>query len=257
MENKNYYDLLGIEKSASPDEIKKAYRKLAVKYHPDKNPGDKVSEAKFKEISEAYETLKDPNKRREYDNPGLFEGLGGFNPFGGGFGPRHYKPDPTAPRRGPSLKLQKMLSFGEMLLGCDTEIVVSYEEACPLCNGRGGVQFKQCETCNGMGILMKREHFGNMQTTSSAPCPDCRATGERIIKACDDCDSTGTRLIKDKLLKVRIPEGTKEGSTLRLAGQGPVGVFGGPNGDIYVKVFCNKPNISNLTEAEKEILKKL
>lgn len=259
-DKKDYYELLGISKSASADEIKKAYRKLAVKYHPDKNPGDKSAEEKFKEISEAYEVLSDSSKRQQYDQfghaafgrggggaGGGFGGAGGFGGFhdasdifeqvfGRGFhdmfGGGGRSRNPNAPQQGADLRFDLDIDFEEAVLGSHREIRINVNETCTHCKGDGaepGSGRKTCADCGGAGQVVSGGGFLQFRQT----CPTCRGTGQVIEKPCSKCHGQG--LLRNKRsIDVRIPAGVETGSRLRVAGRGEGGLRGGPAGDLYI-----------------------
>ena len=257
MSKRDYYEILIVERMASSEEIKKSYRKLAVKYHPDKNPGDKTAEEKFKELSEAYEILSDPQKRALYDQHGhaAFDrragggfargGGGGFHDpfdifrevFGGGgnifddlFGGG--RQDPTAAQRGEDLRYDMEISFEEAAHGCEKEITVTKPERCEVCDGSGaeaGSRVKACPTCGGRGqVISSRGIFSIAQT-----CPACQGAGRVIEKPCKACHGAGRRDRPSKI-KLKIPGGVDTGSRLRSVGNGQAGMRGGPHGDLYV-----------------------
>jgi molecular chaperone DnaJ len=260
MAKRDYYEVLGVERTVEIDEIKKAYRRLAIKYHPDKNPGDKAAEEKFKELGEAYEALIDPQKRAAYDqyghaafDPRMRAGRGGgfHDPadifrevFGGGGsifdelfgGGRH---DPTQPQRGSDLRYDMEITFEEAANGCEREITVSKLEKCEVCHGTGaesGSKSKTCPTCGGRGqVISSRGIFSIAQT-----CPRCEGAGRVIEKPCGNCQGSGRREHSSKIT-IRIPPGVDNGSRLRSSGNGEAGLRGGPSGDLYV-VLHVKPH---------------
>jgi molecular chaperone DnaJ len=259
MAKRDYYEVLGLEKGAGADEIKKAYRKLAVKYHPDKNPGDKTAEEQFKELGEAYEVLCDQQKRAAYDAYGhaAFDrraggfARGGFHDpfdvfrevFGGGsifedlFGGG--RSDPTQPQRGEDLRYDMEIAFEEAAHGCEKEISVTKPERCETCHGSGaepGSRSRTCPACGGRGqVISSRGIFSIAQT-----CPQCQGAGQAIDKPCKTCRGAGRRDRTSKI-KLRIPAGVDSGSRLRSSGNGEAGLRGGPSGDLYV-VLHVKPH---------------
>lgn len=264
-ENKrDYYEVLGVEKSASADEIKKAYRKKAKQYHPDLNPGDKEAEAKFKEANEAYEVLSDDQKKARYDqfghagvdpNYGAGGGFGGgfggfgddidlgdiFSSFfggGGGFGGGGRRANPNAPRRGEDLQSTVTISFEEAAKGCKRKVDVNRVDVCPDCNGSGaqkGTSPTTCPECHGSGQVMaqQRTPFGVIQTQRA--CSRCGGKGKIIENPCQKCRGRG-RVSKHSTLEVNIPAGIDDRQILNVRGEGNKGINGGPSGDLHVNV---------------------
>ena len=262
-DKRDYYEVLGLQKGASEDEIKKAYRRLAKENHPDMNPGDKNAEARFKEIGEAYEVLSDPEKRTRYDQFGFagvdpnFAASQGAGGFGGGFGgfqdfdigdifdsffgggaTRGGARTANAARRGENIRVQAELTFEEAAFGCTKEIPVSRIENCPECGGTGcekGTTPEICKRCSGTGSIRSqvRTAFGVM--SSSAPCPDCSGSGKIIHSPCPKCRGKGA-VRKNTTAKVEFPAGIDDGQTLSVHGIGHRGVNGGPAGDLLVTV---------------------
>jgi molecular chaperone DnaJ len=255
MAKRDYYEVLGVEKSASPDEIKRAYRRMAIKYHPDKNPGNKEAEAKFKECAEAYEVLSDAEKRKQYDQYG-HEGLRGTgmhdfsrmnvedifsmfgfddffgSVFGGGGGRRGGRRG--GPVRGYDLETGVELTLNEVAHGTEKTIEFTRQDRCPQCNGSGaapGTQPTRCPLCGGSGQVAKGGGFFQMVST----CPQCQGTGQIVKNPCPQCGGSG-RVPKKRTVTIRIPPGVHEGQGIRVAGEGEPGRDGGPNGDLYCYV---------------------
>ena len=260
-EKRDFYEVLGVKKGASEDELKKAYRKLAKENHPDLHPGDKECEARFKEINEAYEVLSDPDKRAKYDQFGHaafdpsqgfggggfggFEGFGGFGDifsdiFGGGFGfGGGGGRNPNAPRKGDNLRATVNIKFEEAAFGVKKDVFVSKIEQCHDCKGTGcaeGTTAEVCPDCKGTGTVMstKRTPFGMVQ--SSEQCPKCRGRGKIIHSPCKTCRGMGSVRRQHKV-SVSIPAGIDDGQTISLKGQGNAGLNGGPAGDLLITVL--------------------
>ena len=283
-EKRDYYEVLGVAKTATADEIKSAYRKLAMKYHPDRNPGDKAAEEKFKEAAEAYDVLHDPEKRQRYDqfgHAGMNGGAGGFGGFGaggmsmddifsmfgdvfggrmhggggfGGFGDffgggRQRREDPDAPRRGEDMTFHLDIDFDEAIFGSERTIDITLPSQCPDCGGSGaapGSRRVTCKTCGGHGVVIGGSGFFQVRQT----CPTCGGEGFVIEKPCKKCRGSG-HVSMPQHIALKIPSGVDDGSRLRLSGKGGGGLRGGPNGDLYVQIGVRE---SELFEREGQEL---
>ncbi len=244
---RDYYEILSVNRNATDNELKAAYRKLALKYHPDRNPNDQAAEEKFKEAAEAYEVLRDPQKRSLYDQYGHaglentgFHGFGGFedifSSFGDifedffGFTSRRRSRSRAMP--GADLRYDLSLDFMEAVFGSETEIEIDKRQTCSDCEGSGcepGTEPESCRHCGGTGQVSRSQGFFTVRTT----CPTCRGNGQMIPHPCPKCRGTG-QVMASKKVAVKIPAGVDHGSRLRLTGEGEPGVFGGPPGDLYV-----------------------
>ena len=257
-EKRDYYEVLGVGKDASADEIKHAYKKLAIKYHPDKNPGDKEAEEKFKEAAEAYDVLSNPEKRKNYDQfgfnaPGGGFGGGGFGGFGGGFdindifsqfgdifgggfgfggGSRGRRK--AGPPRGNDLQIKIALSYKEIFEGCTKKVRLKRYAPCTECNGKGGSGVSDCGTCHGTGRV-RRSTGGFFQMISESACPTCGGMGEVIANPCSHCRGEG-RVQENEEIAVKIPAGVSEGQYLNLRGEGNCGPRGGASGDLLAVI---------------------
>ena len=250
MEEKDYYKILGVSRNATEDEIKKSYRKVAMEHHPDRNPGNKEAEEKFKLASEAYEVLRDPEKREIYDRYGI-EGLKGtgftgfrgfddiFSAFGDvfqdffGFGPTHRRR--TAARPGSDLRYDVKISFFDAAFGKEAEIEIPKNIACEVCGGTGakpGTHSTQCPSCKGTGQVTRSQGFFTISTT----CSQCRGEGSIVPHPCKECRGYG-KVKKIKKIQVKIPPGVDTGSKLRIRGEGEEGERGGPPGDLFVFIY--------------------
>jgi len=257
-DKRDYYEVLGVSKTASDDELKKAYRVLAKKYHPDMNPGDTEAEKKFKEASEAYSVLSDPEKRRQYDQFGhaAFEGGGGpggfdFSSmdmgdifgdifgdlFGGG-----RRQTRNGPAQGANIRTSVRITFAECVSGCEKELELTFKEDCTTCHSTGakpGTSPETCSKCGGKGqvVFTQQSLFGVVRNVQ--PCPDCRGTGKIIKEKCPDCYGTGY-ISRKKKITVTIPAGIDDGQSVRIRGKGEPGVNGGPRGDLLVEVLVSR-----------------
>ncbi|WP_297716878.1 molecular chaperone DnaJ [Intestinimonas sp.] len=258
-QKRDYYEVLGVSKGASEDELKRAYRKLAKKYHPDLNPGDKAAEASFKEVNEAYEVLSDKDKRARYDQFGHAGvdpnfnpngGFGGFTDmgdidlgdlfgsffgggFGGGGGSRR-----NAPQKGETVRAGVTITFEEAAFGCEKEVTVNRTEQCDVCKGTGcapGTTAEVCPDCHGSGTVRIQRGGGGFSFSTTTSCPKCRGTGKLIHQPCKTCGGGGT-VRKQKKLAVTIPAGIDDGQAVSLRGQGGAGRNGGPAGDLLIGV---------------------
>ena len=274
-ENKrDYYEVLGVKKDASADEIKKAYRKMAMKYHPDRNPGDKEAEEKFKEVGEAYEVLSDADKKARYDqygfagvDPNFGAGAGGYGGAGfGGFdgfsdlgdifgdffgGGRSRGAQQNAPRRGENVMSRRELTFEEAAFGCEKEVATPRIENCPNCNGTGSADgvIETCSQCRGTGQVRTVQNFMGMQMQSTATCPSCNGRGKIIKTPCNTCKGKG-KVRRTNRVKVKIPAGVDAGQSVRVRGEGGVGSNGGPNGDLLVEIYIKRHPIFTRQDAD-------
>jgi molecular chaperone DnaJ len=244
MANRDLYSVLGVDRKASADEIKKAYRKLARQYHPDRNPGDKDAEERFKEVQAAYDTLSDPEKRRQYDAGGMFSGFGGRGAGPGGgftadlgdifstFFGRRGGGAQTATARGRDLEAEVQLSFDQAMRGAEIPVLVPKQATCVTCHGSGarpGTAPITCPRCGGSGIDSESQGFFSI----SRPCPRCGGSGQVIEDPCPTCGGSGLTMQR-KRYRVKVPAGVRDGSRIRVAGKGEDGPRGGSPGDLYV-----------------------
>lgn len=256
MEKQDYYEVLGIAKNATEEEIKKAYRRLAIKYHPDKNPGDKEAEEKFKQVAEAYECLSDAKRRARYDQFGFEEGgAGGFGGFGGSsafdifnqffsggmgdaFSAFFGDNDPDGDVRSSNIRVKVKVTLADVLHGVDKHLKIKKYVACEHCHGTGakdGTEVETCSTCHGTGRVRRvvRTILGQMQT--EMPCPDCNGEGRRVKTKCPDCKGTGI-VMGEEVIDVHIPAGVATGMQLTMHGKGNAARRGGTPGDLYILI---------------------
>lgn len=257
-DKRDYYEVLGVDKNADDATIKKAYRALAKKYHPDMNPGDKEAEAKFKEATEAYGVLSDADKRKQYDqfghaafDGGAGGGAGGFDfnfsgdmsdifgdIFGDFFGGSRSRRNPTGPMKGANVRTSVRIKFEEAVFGCEKELDLNLKETCPKCHGTGakeGTQPVTCTKCGGKGqvVSVQQSIFGASRVVST--CPDCQGSGKIVKEKCPDCYGTGY-ISNRKKIQVSVPAGIDDGQSIRIAGKGEPGQNGGARGDLLVQV---------------------
>ncbi|MCL6269995.1 molecular chaperone DnaJ [Sansalvadorimonas sp. 2012CJ34-2] len=262
MSKRDYYEVLGIARDASDKEMKKAYRRMAMKFHPDRNPGDKESEEKFKEVNEAFEILSDPQKRGAYDqygHAGVDPGMGGHGGFGGGFDGGNFSDifgdvfgdifgggggrghGRSSVQRGADMRYDLVLDLEEAVRGVEKKIRIPTLIACKTCDGSGakkGTSPVTCGTCHGHGQVRMQQGFFAVQQT----CPECHGSGKMIKDPCGDCHGQG-RIKEYKTLSVKVPKGVDTGDRIRLSGEGEAGVNGGPAGDLYVQMDVREHDI--------------
>ncbi len=264
MGEKNLYKILEVSKDASQEDIKKSYRKLSMKYHPDRNPDDKKAEEKFKEISVAYATLSNPQKRKEYDSP-----MSGFNPFEdflkgfSGFGgmnahmrPRK-SPDHNRPMRGASINASVDVPLSKFILRDSVDFNMNFTDVCVDCKGTGAKTLESCSNCNGSGQVLEVKAIQGMYMQSTRMCSKCAGKGFKTIERCEDCRSSGRIEIKNKEIKMKIDRNMRDGSFVRLPNAGGKGLNGGPDGDIIVQLNMVLPKKEDLTAEQIKVFKEM
>jgi len=259
---KDYYEMLGVNRESSKEDIKKAYRRLSMKHHPDKNPGNKEAEDKFKEINEAYSTLSDDDKRRSYDNPNPFDNImKGFSGFGS-FRQQPRRPNINDPRQGQIIGIEAKIPLKIFLFGGVFSTSISYEQGCAVCSGKGFSESSECDMCHGGGFIQHVERRPGFMSTSSTPCPKCRAMGVIGKNSCSECSGKGTVKVDNKNFSFNIDQNPNIGTRVILRGEGRAGLNGGPNGDVILVVSgiqfpdLNKLNTESL-EQFKGIIEEL
>lgn len=249
--NKNYYEILGVEADASAEDIKKAYRTLSKKHHPD-HGGD---EEKFKEINEAYSTLSNPEKRKDYDNPNPFSGFENiFRGFGGPF--KHHAPNPNAPRRGRHIQMEHAAPLHIFIFGGKFTVSYSFKDVCPECSGKGGKSLTRCTVCSGSGHITEAHQQRGVFIQNTRLCPTCNGKGAMPADICEECNGTGSTET-NKEINLEVPAGLRDGQPIGAAGEGGRGVNGGPPGDLIVKMTMKYPKPEELTEEQKKILEEI
>jgi len=267
---RDYYEILGVKKDATPEEIKKVYRKLALKHHPDRNSSDSDAEKKFKEINEAYQVLSNPEKRARFDQFGSADGMGGFDSQGRGFSDSGNFGDfgdifdsffgartrgsrgESRSQRGANLRYNFEISFEDAAFGKETKIKIPSWETCPECKGsraKPGTSPQTCPDCHGTGEIRNKQNTMFGQFVNINTCPRCGGEGKIIKDACTNCRGTG-RVKKNKVVKVKIPAGVDSGHRLRLSGMGEPGERGGPSGDLYIILYVKPHKLFERTETD-------
>lgn len=258
---KDYHSILGVDRSASKTDIKKAYRKLAMQYHPDRNAGDKAAEKKFKEVSEAYDMLSNPEKMHAQSRRGGFApGFSGFdindmfkNHFGQGFTSSRPTNIRTAPRHGQNLQQDIKVTLYDLITANKKTVTLVYADICSACNGTAASKSDTCSTCSGQGVVQQQRSNGYINMVSNVPCPSCRGTGNVIKEACSECNQGKINISRN--FEFKIPVGANNASTLRFVSQGTKGTNGAPNGDLFIKLVLVLPRRENLTESQLEVIK--
>jgi len=249
----NYYDVLGVSRNITQADLKKVYRKLSMKYHPDRNPNNSEAEEKFKKISEAYSVLSDANKRKEYDlfSSSPFSFFDGASPFS-----NLRRHNPRAPKAGADLRFIVRVPFYKVLFGEQHSIDFDYTDVCATCDGLGASETKTCSNCQGLGIIQHVSRAPGFNISSARPCPECKGNGVITVKPCSECSGGGT-IKAHKHFEFTLPAGIHDGQVITFAQEGATGVFGGPKGTLIIKIFMLFPDVNIMSEKQKDFLRTL
>ena len=265
---KDLYKILGVNKDASQEEIKKAYRKLSMQYHPDQNPDNKEAENKFKEVNAANTVLSDPKKRADYDNPmsgfNINDFFNGFNPGSGPIGPmwRHnvrqrHRPDPNRPLKGMTVEAVVPVPFTKFILNESVSFKFDFMDVCVDCRGTGASKSETCTKCNGNGQVVQVTSAQGVYMQSSTTCPDCRGRGSIAIEFCNVCEAGGKIEVKDREIKFKVSGGLRDRSVVRPEGAGGKGINGGVNGDLMLRLDMILPTKEELTKEQIKFLEEM
>lgn len=261
---KDLYKILEVERNVSQEDIKKSYRRLSKKYHPDHNPDNKEAESRFKEISAAYAVLSNPDRRRDYDNPAsnfnLNEFFNGFG-FGGSIFSRvrrqRPKPDPNRPLKGLTINMEIGVLFTKFILNGQIDLKFDFMDICLDCKGTGAKESKICGRCNGSGQVIEVKSGQGVYMQTASTCPECKGRGGVVIENCDICSGSGKIEVKNKKVRFDVLKGMRDGSTIRLEAAGGKGVNGGVDGDLIIKLNMILPTKDDLTEEQLKILEEI